>query len=240
MSAGGDGGGSNSPSRTISRRPLRACPMLCRRPLGPPSAASPAVQPRAPGSGLVSGYATLTGAASPLHDASTAHGEEAASTLTLLPKQRGREQAGGCQLLRFAAGLTRPDGTSARVLRGSGPVETTHPHDSRTPCPVPQSYHWVARRPIRPGGRAAAPPVSRQATPRRVVPWTPSGDIRRSWPDWTWHHHSPVSVTPPIRPGLDAARGCRRSRKTLLWCSRNNTQRRAVPGSGAGPARRSP
>src|SRR3990172_20179 len=109
--------------------------MLCRRPPGPPSAASPAVQPRVPGSGLVPGYATLAGAASPLHDASTAHGEEAASTLTLLPKQRGREQAGGCQLLRFAAGLTRPDGTSARVLRGSGPVETTHPHESRNPVP---------------------------------------------------------------------------------------------------------
>jgi hypothetical protein len=101
---------------------LRACPMLCRRPDGRPSAVCRPVQSRAPGSGLVSGYATLTGAASPLHDASTAHGEEAASTLTLPPKRRGREQAGGCQLLRFAAGLTRPDGTSARILRGSGPV----------------------------------------------------------------------------------------------------------------------
>src|SRR5688572_10544442 len=42
-------------------------------------------------------------------------------------RRRGREQAGGCQLLRFAVSFTRPDGTSARVLRGSGPVETTHP-----------------------------------------------------------------------------------------------------------------
>ena len=111
---------------------LRACPMLCRRPDGRPSAVCRPVQSRAPGSGLVSGYATLTGAASPLHDASTAHGDEAASTLTLPPKRRGREQAGGCQLLRFAAGLTRPDGTSARILRGSGPVDTTHPHERRT------------------------------------------------------------------------------------------------------------
>jgi len=84
---------------------LRACPMLCRRPNGRPSAVCRPVQSRAPGSGLISGYATLTGAASPLDDASTAHGEEAASTLTLPPKRRGREQAGGCQLLRFAAGL---------------------------------------------------------------------------------------------------------------------------------------
>ncbi len=48
--------------------------------------------------------------------------------LTLPPKRRGREQAACWQLLRFAAGLTRPDGTSARVSRQPGPVETTHPH----------------------------------------------------------------------------------------------------------------
>jgi hypothetical protein len=120
---------------------LRACPMLCRRPNGRPSAVCRPVQSRAPGSGLVSGYATLTGAASPLDDASTAHGEEAASTLTLPPKRRGREQAGGCQLLRFAAGLTRPDGTSARILRGSGPVDTTHPHR-----PGPRPDHPIVAR----------------------------------------------------------------------------------------------
>src|SRR5215213_2751157 len=56
-------------------------------------------------------------------------------------RRRGREKAGGCQLLQFAAGLTRPDGTSARVLRGSGPVETTHPQNanSTTRTPVRQS-----------------------------------------------------------------------------------------------------
>ena len=48
--------------------------------------------------------------------------------LTLPPKRRGREQAACWQLLRFAAGLTRPDGTSARVFRQPSPVETTHPH----------------------------------------------------------------------------------------------------------------
>ena len=41
--------------------------------------------------------------------------------------RRGREQAGGCQLLRFAACLTRPDGTSARVPGQLDPVESTHP-----------------------------------------------------------------------------------------------------------------
>jgi len=54
---------------------------------------------------LVQCYATLALDASPLDDASTAREEEAASTLTLLPKQRGRESTGGCQVLRFAAWL---------------------------------------------------------------------------------------------------------------------------------------
>ena len=53
--------------------------------------------------------------------------------LTLPPKRRGREQAACWQLLRFAAGLTRPDGTSARVLRQPSPVETTHPHRTEPP-----------------------------------------------------------------------------------------------------------
>lgn len=125
---GGDGGESNSPSRTVCRRPLRACPMLYRRAVRLPSAASRPIQSR-PLSGFAFDYATLLDGASPLNDASTARGEGAASTLTLLPKQRGREQAGGCQLLRFAACLTRPNGTSARVPRVSGPVETTHPQE---------------------------------------------------------------------------------------------------------------
>src|SRR3954452_15657731 len=53
--------------------------------------------------------------------------------LTLPPKRRGREQAACWQLLRFAAGLTRPDGTSARVFRQPSPVETTHPHRTEPP-----------------------------------------------------------------------------------------------------------
>ena len=129
-SIGGDGGESNSPSRTLCRRPLRACPMLCRRSCDPASAPSRRAQSR-PLAGFASSYVTLPRGASPLDDASTARGDEAASTLTLRPKPRGREQAGGCQLLRFAACLTRPDGTSARVPRGSSPVETTHPQDDR-------------------------------------------------------------------------------------------------------------
>src|SRR3974390_777732 len=100
MSAGGDGGESNSPSRTFSQRPLRACPMVCRRPDGPPSAAYRPVQSR-PLAGLTPDSATPLGVASPRDDASTARGDEAASTLTLPPKRRGREQAGGCQLLRL-------------------------------------------------------------------------------------------------------------------------------------------
>ena len=125
---GGDGGESNSPSRTLRRRPLRACPMLCRRSPGRASAPCRTIQSRAPRSGLSPDYATLIRIAAPLHDASTTRGTEVASTLTLPPKRRGRESTGGCQVLRFAACLTRPDGTSARTLRQPSPVETTHPH----------------------------------------------------------------------------------------------------------------
>ena len=125
---GGDGGESNSPSRTLRRRPLRACPMVCRRPPGRTSAPCRTVQSRVPRSGLTPDYATLIRIAASLSDASTTREAEVASTLTLLPKQRGRESTGGCQVLRFAACLTRPDGTSARTLRQPSPVETTHPH----------------------------------------------------------------------------------------------------------------
>jgi len=178
ISAGGDGGGSNSPSRTISRRPLRACPMLCRRPSRRPSAVCWAVQSRVPGSGLVSGYATLAGAASPLSDASTAHGEEAASTLTLPPKRRGREQAGGCQLLRFAACFTRPDGTSARVPRGSGPVETTHPRSRSLSRP---DHRFYARTPVRTRVRARRlqAPAPRLPCTRPTDPSVPRPTSRR-------------------------------------------------------------
>ena len=105
LSVGGDGGESNSPSRTLRQGPLRACPMICRQPTRRPSAGSRPVQSRVPRSGFERRYAAIAPFASSLNDASTAHEEEAASTLTLLPKQRGREQAGGCQLLRFVAFL---------------------------------------------------------------------------------------------------------------------------------------
>src|SRR5664279_4377615 len=102
---GGDGGESNSPSRTLRQGPLRACPMVCRQPSERPSAGSRSVQSRVPRSGFERRYVALAPFASSLDDASTAREEEAASTLTLLPKQRGREQAGGCQLLLFVAFL---------------------------------------------------------------------------------------------------------------------------------------
>jgi len=51
---------------------------------------------------LTPDYATLVRIAAPLHDASTTREAEAASTLTLLPKQRERESTGGCQVLLFA------------------------------------------------------------------------------------------------------------------------------------------
>lgn len=100
---GGDGGESNSPSRTLRRRPLRACPMICRRPPGRASALCRTVQSRVPRSGLTPDYASLIRIAAPLDDASTTREAEAASTLTLPPKRRERESTGGCQVLLFAA-----------------------------------------------------------------------------------------------------------------------------------------
>jgi hypothetical protein len=106
--------------------------MVCRRPPERASAPCRTVQSRAPRSGLTPDYATLIRIAASLNDASTARETEAASTLTLPLTRRGRESTGGCQVLRFAACFTRPDGTSARVLRQLSPVETTHPHRSES------------------------------------------------------------------------------------------------------------
>jgi hypothetical protein len=134
--SGGDGGESNSPSKNLRRRPLRACPMLCRRSPGRPSAACRAIQSR-PLAGFDAGYATLPGIAPPLNDASTAHGGEAASTLTLPPKRRGREQAGGCQLLRlgsFLRGLESNLGSRSPV---TGPCRNhASPQSRRSPAPA--------------------------------------------------------------------------------------------------------
>ena len=158
--SGGDGGESNSPSKTLRRRPLRACPMLCRRPPGRTSAPCRTVQSRVPRSGLTPDYATLIRIAAPLSDASTTREAEVASTLTLLPKQRGRESTGGCQVLRFAACLTRPDGTSARTLRQPSPVETTHPH--RTERRFGLSDNRITRRP---SGQEPSASVERPSDP---------------------------------------------------------------------------
>ena len=130
--SGGDGGESNSPSKNLRRRPLRACPMICRRSPGRPSAVCRAIQSRFLAD-FDSGYATLPGIAPPLNDASTAHGGEAASTLTLLPKQRGREQTGCCQLLRlgsFLRGLETNLGSRSPV---AGPCRNHASPQSRVP-----------------------------------------------------------------------------------------------------------
>src|SRR5215210_7583426 len=112
---------------------LRACPMLCRQPVGPPSAGFRPVQSRAPRSGLSPDYATLIRCAAPLNDASTTRGTEVASTLTLAAyAARARVDwrlpgTSFCCLINEAGAAS-----SARVLRRPGPVETTHPQD-RTP-----------------------------------------------------------------------------------------------------------
>ena len=129
---GGDGGESNSPSRNLLRRPLRACPMICRQSPERPSAVCRAIQSR-PLAGFDPSYATLPRTAPPLNDASTTHGGEAASTLTLLPKQRGREQTGCCQLLllgSFLRGLESNLGSRSPV---TGPCR----NHASPQCPKP-------------------------------------------------------------------------------------------------------
>ena len=90
--------------------------MICRQSPERPSAVCRAIQSR-PLAGFDSGYATLPGIAPPLNDASTVHGGETASTLTLLPKQRGRELTGCCQLL-----LLPPFYEARRHLGSRSPV----------------------------------------------------------------------------------------------------------------------
>ncbi len=174
--SGGDGGESNSPSKTLRREPLRACPMICRRPLERASAPCRAVQSRAPRSGLTPDYVTLVRIAASLSDASTTHEAEVASTLTLLPKQRGRESTGGCQVLLFATFFTRPDGNLGSRSPVSGPCRNhTSPQvreDTRTADdtrgrrtrpwlglrPGPAFLNTQGTRPPHPGRRSATPP----------------------------------------------------------------------------------
>ena len=164
---GGDGGESNSPSRNLLRRPLRACPVICRRSPGRPSAAYRALQSR-PLSGFDSGYATLPGTAPPLNDASAAHGGEAVSTFTLLPKQRGRKQTGCCQLLRLGS-----------FLRG---LETNL--GSRSPVTGPCRNHASPRN-LRPSARglysdsSGGQLGSREAGTERTAS---AANKRRRWP----------------------------------------------------------
>ena len=148
---GGDGGESNSPSRTLRRRPLRACPMVCRRPPGRPSAGYRSVQSRVPRSGLTPDYATLIRIAASLSDASTAREAEAASTLTLPPKRRGRESTGGCQVLRFAALMTGPEQHPRLALSDSQALSKPRIPTGPNDCSDSGWYH------VRPAlGRAAA------------------------------------------------------------------------------------
>src|SRR5450759_4057111 len=91
--------------------------------------------------------------------------------LTLPPKRRGRELAACWHLLRCAAGLTRPDGTSARVPWQPSPVETTHPHRTEPPFGermVAPGRGW-ANRPWSPfegtGPDAASAPTGQRCGP---------------------------------------------------------------------------
>jgi hypothetical protein len=162
----------------FARDQLRACPMICRRTVGRPSAGYRPVQSR-PLSGFATDYATLLRSASPLDDASTAHGDEAASTLTLLPKQRGREQAGGCQLLRFAA-----------FLRGPTAPRLAFPDNQTLSKPRIPTGRRTRVRPT--PGHARRTRILRQ--PLRLAKW------RVPWPELRVNR-SEGTVRPSARPG---------------------------------------
>ena len=107
--------------------------MICRRAPGRPSAVCRTLQSRSL-AGFSSGYATLPRTAPPLNDASTAHGGEAASTLTLLPKQRGREQTGCCQLLLLGSFLRGLETNLDSRSPVTGPCRNHASPQSRLPC----------------------------------------------------------------------------------------------------------
>ena len=170
--------------------------MICRRPLERASAPCRAVQSRAPRSGLTPDYVTLVRIAASLSDASTTHEAEVASTLTLLPKQRGRESTGGCQVLLFATFFTRPDGNLGSRSPVSGPCRNhTSPQvreDTRTGNdtrgrrtrpwpglrPRPAFLGDQGTRPPHPGRRSAIGPRTWAGVP----PWNGSA-MNASWSD---------------------------------------------------------
>ena len=108
--------------------------MIYRRAPGRPSAVCRTLQSRSL-AGFSSGYATLPRTAPPLNDASTAHGGEAASTLTLLPKQRGREQTGCCQLLRLGSFLRGLEANLDSRSPVAGPCRNHASPQSHIPTP---------------------------------------------------------------------------------------------------------
>ena len=148
---------------------LRAYPMICRRPPGRASALCPAVQSRAPRSGLSPDYVTLVRTASSLDDASTTHEEEAASTLTLPPKRRERESTGGCQVLLFAAFLR---GQTAPRLAFPGIQALSNPHIPRTNACSPFGRNPSSQRRRRQApfvGVLASPPLRPDVTDSEAI-----------------------------------------------------------------------
>ena len=213
--SGGDGGESNSPSRTFCRSPLRACPMVCRRTTGLPSAASRPLQSH-PLSGFAQVYVTLNQSASPLNDASTAHRDEAASTLTLPPKRRRREQAGGCQLLLFAAFLR---GQTAPRLAFLGIRALSRP---RIPGESPRS--WLSPR----EDRQCTPAASRTRNRTSGGPWE-TGPPLVEW--GAAHARGSVRRWPAACPGSGRPRSSPRRA-----ARRGSPCRPGCAGGGGGPA----
>ncbi len=193
--------------------------MICRRSSGRPSAAYQTLQSR-PLAGFDSGYATLLGIAPPLNDASTAHGGEAASTLTLLPKQRGRELTGCCQLLRlgsFLRGLEANLGSRSPI---TGPCRNhASPQKALRPARglyrgLPNGQFW--RRLVAAGAAAAAQRTRRRSTDSPPLNGLGCGPGRhRRW-------RGPVRGASPGRRCRGGGRGaaCRDPARSPAWPGR--------------------
>ena len=163
--------------------------------------------------------------------------------LTLRPRPRGREQAACWQLLRFAAGLTRPDGTSARVPRQPSPVETTHPHRTERRFGmdiVPPSPHLAKTprpyviRPGRDGRRSTSAPegLHDRSARARTASYLVTGRDGPTGDETKGNHRHAHHRIPPITPSRPGRRPHRRLAGRLL----GGCGERAEPGAEyAGP-----
>ena len=191
--------------------------MICRRTPGRPSATFRTLQSRSL-AGFSSGYATLPETAPPLNDASTAHGGEAASTLTLLPKQRGREQTGCCQLLRlgsFLRGLETNLGSRSPV---AGPCRNHASPQSLVPCAgYAPKWRAASARGLYSGSRRGQLERGRRALAGSANPLGSTGLDRVPVPRRRWPGPSPGGSRDRRCRGGGRAAACRAPARSPAW-----------------------